>query len=178
MASCLDCWIWVPRNWPWRLTLVDLVFCLLVPPHIQIVFGIFSMPGKTWALRNEQFILDNALGLSGFGCYKEAFWSALCVYPEQFSLQITVIWENIKGECFTEIIPYFWTSQIACTWGSLFGWHVKTPPQYPDLSVCGSGPCRKLLKLCNSLYRIFPFVPVIHVTHVLPPLISLLSVSK
>lgn len=114
-----------PRDSP-----VDLVFCLLVPLHIQIVLGVFWM----WALGNEQFILDNALRPSGSGGYKEAFRSALCVYPEQFSLQITVIWENIKRECFTEIIPCFWTSQIACTCGSLFRWHVKTPPQYPDLS--------------------------------------------
>lgn len=46
------------------------------------------------------------------------------------------------------------------------------------LKVCNSSSFRKLLKLCNTLYYILPFVLVIHVNHVHCTLFLLLSVPK
>lgn len=102
VVSHSDCWIWLPINRPWRFTLIYLTCLLLFPPNIPIYFGIFWVSGNTLTVKNECFILD-----IGFACWKEAFWSDFHVYPVQFSLQITVIWENIKSECFREIIPFF-----------------------------------------------------------------------
>lgn len=90
---------------------------------------------------------------------------------------MTVIWENIKSECFREIIPFLNKSNclslrlfilMACQNTSIF----------TDLSVCSSSSFRKLLKLCNALYYILPLVLVIHVNRVHCTLFFLLSIFK
>lgn len=53
----------------------------------------------------ESFISDNSVWMLDSACCK-AFWSVSHVCLVQFSQRITVIWENIKSECFREIIPF------------------------------------------------------------------------
>lgn len=113
----------------------------------------------------------------GFGCCREAFWSVLYVYPIQFSLQITVIWEDIKSECVREIAPFFEQAKLPVLEALYsYGMSKHSNVHWP-FQVWSSSYFRKLLKSCNTLY-ISPFVLVIHVNHICCTLVFLLSVSK
>ena len=109
---------------------------------------------------------------------KRSFWSVFRVYPVQFSLQITVIWENIKSEYFREIIPLFEQVKLPVL-EALYPYSMsKHFNIHWPFKVCSSSCFRKLLQLCNTLYYILPSVLVIHVNHVHCTLFFLLSVSK
>lgn len=108
----------------------------------------------------------------GLCLLQRSFWSVLCVYPVQFSLQITVIRENIQSECFREIIPFSEQVELPVLeafypYGMSKHFNIHWP-----FKVCSSSSFRKLLKLCNTLYYILPLVLIIHVNHVPAPYFS------
>lgn len=108
----------------------------------------------------------------GFACCKEAFWSVLLVDPVQFSLQITVIWENIKRECFREIIPFL--NKSKCLSLRLF---IYLACQ--NTSICTDLSKFVVPALLGSFWNyVIPFVLVIHVNPVHYTLFFLLSISK
>lgn len=114
----------------------------------------------------------------GLCLLQRSFWSVLRVYPVQFSLQITVIWENIKSECFREIIPF--SEQVELPVLEAFypyGMSKHFKIHWP-FKVCSSSSFKKLLKLCNTLYYILPLVLIIHVNHVHCTLFFFLSISN
>lgn len=104
--------------------------------------------------KTESFILENSVWMLDIVCCK-AFWSVSHVCLVQFSQQRTVIWENIKSECFREIIPFMNNSNclslrlfihMACQNTSIF----TDLSKFSVLTLLGSS--QNYVMLCATFY--------------------------
>lgn len=156
--------------WPGKCLWTTSAVSCWVPRSAQIYLC------TSWTLEKGTLGLRlSTLGGSLASCHASCFQGVLRVCRVQFWVQITIIWKDIKWECFREITPSFWTSPLS---GVLYLDGMSNHFSSLTFSICSSSSFRKLLKLCTTLGCILPCVPVIHVTHVHCILFFLLSIPK
>lgn len=131
MASCLDCWacelaLENHSRWPG--------FLFVSPTTRSIRLWHLLRAWQDLSTSKWTFHLGQCMGAVGLRLLQRSFSKCLMCLPWVIQSADHCNMGKYQKGMFYRNNTLSWTTQIACTWGSLFGWHVKPPPQYPDLS--------------------------------------------